>query len=335
VNLAGSGSTGRASAEGNTIRNTRVFDAGQGYGSITDLITFTDACVVSRAGRWQMFAGGLDKASGEINLLSATLPDGAPLSATGWQVTADPDHPERPEILAGKTLSRPWDGKGGRHCPSYVVGYDPGTGRQAERIYYAGAAHHYAGPYSIGYLEWDGTRWADQARPVFTAAQDWEHGSVYEPNLIYHDGKWKMWYVAGANEDDYLVHGYAESPDGRTGWSDHAIFAPADQKMFDFCVIQAACGYEAVFSRVNLTGRTGLPGTGLWWCRAAQPSGSLPGWSTPVRISGPGPWKPSPQYSDTDPQTLFVFHDGAYPNPTGRGIPFHLTVDCLETSRLA
>lgn len=54
MNLAGSGSTGRASAEGNTVRNTRIFDAGQGYGSVTDLLTFTDACVVSRAGRWQM-----------------------------------------------------------------------------------------------------------------------------------------------------------------------------------------------------------------------------------------------------------------------------------------
>jgi hypothetical protein len=317
------------------MRHTRIFDAGQGYGPITDLITFTDASVARRAGRWQMFAGGIDKTSGEIQLLSASLPAGSPLSAAGWQITADPGHPERPAILAGKTLSHSWDGKGGRHCPSYATGYDPGTGKWVERIYYAGAAKSYQGPYSIGYVEWDGTQWADRPRPVFTATEDWEHGSVYEPNLIYHDGKWKMWYVAGANQDDYLVHGYAESPDGRTGWSGHQIFAPAEMRMFDFCVIQTAGGYEAVFSRVNVSGRADLPDTGLWWCQAPQPSGSLSGWSAPVRISGPGPWKPSLQYSDTDPRAMFVFHDDAHPNATGRGIPVHFTIDCLETSRPA
>lgn len=29
-----------------------------------------------------------------------------------------------------------------------------------------------------------------------------EHSSVYEPNLVYHDGKWKMSYVAGSNRED-------------------------------------------------------------------------------------------------------------------------------------
>ena len=47
----------------------------------------------------------------------------------------------------------------------------------------------------------------DQPEPAFIANEEWEHGSVYEPNLIYHDGKWKMWYVAGSNQEDYLVHG--------------------------------------------------------------------------------------------------------------------------------
>lgn len=317
------------------MSHTRIFDAARGYAPLTELITITDASVVKRADQWQMIAGGIDTASREINLLSATLPPGSPLSAAGWQITADPGHPHRPAILAGKTLSHPWDGKGGRHCPSYASGYDPGAGRWVERIYYAGAAQHYAGPYSIGYVEWDGTRWADQSRPVFTATADWEHGSVYEPNLIYHDGMWRMWYVAGANEDDYLVHGYAESADGRTGWSERTIFAPADMKMFDFCVTKTPSGYEAVFSRVNVSGRPDLPGTGLWWCQARQPSGSLSDWSAPVRISGPGPWKPSLQYDDGDPRRMFVFHDDAHPNTTGAGIPVHFTIDCLQASRPA
>jgi hypothetical protein len=74
---------------------------------------------------------------------------------------------------------------------------------------------------TIGFLEWDGQKWIDQPEPAFTAKEDWEHGSVYEPNLIYHDGKWRMWYVAGSNHEDYLIQGYAESDDGRTGWSEH------------------------------------------------------------------------------------------------------------------
>ena len=85
-----------------------------------------------------------------------------------------------------------------------------------ERIYYAGAAENLWGPYTIGFLQWNGETWIDQPEPCFVANEDWEHGSVYEPNLIYHDGKWKMWYVAGSNQADYLVHGYAESEDGST-----------------------------------------------------------------------------------------------------------------------
>ena len=40
-------------------------------------------------------------------------------------------------------------------------------------------------------------KWVDQSTPALTN-EDWEHGSVYEPNLIYHGSKWKMWYVAGS-----------------------------------------------------------------------------------------------------------------------------------------
>ena len=54
---------------------------------------------------------------------------------------------------------------------------------------------------------------------MFFANEDWEHGSVYEPNVVYADGKWKMWYVAGSNVEDYLVKGFAESADGRTNWT--------------------------------------------------------------------------------------------------------------------
>ncbi|GHO96541.1 hypothetical protein KSF_065890 [Reticulibacter mediterranei] len=171
------------------MKHTRIFDAGLGYGSISTLETLTDCTIVKRDDQWWMFAAGVDP---EINLLSASLPKGVPLSDEVWQITLDPTDTRKPALLAGKSRSSWWDGKGGRHCPSYVKGLDPEAQRWVERIYYAGATHHQAGPYSIGYLQWNGTERVDQSMPVFTANAYWEHGSVYEPNLIYHDGKWKL-----------------------------------------------------------------------------------------------------------------------------------------------
>jgi hypothetical protein len=316
------------------VARLRIFDAGRRYGPLTDLLTLVDATVAKRANRWWMFADGFTKSLPDIQLFSASLPEGAPLSAAGWTITADPADERRPALLAGKQRSHPWDGRGGRHCPSYVRGFDPGSGTWVERIYYAGAATDYTGPYSIGYVEWAGDTWVDQPAPAFTANEYWEHGSVYEPNLIYHDGKWKMWYVAGANHDDYVVQGYAESPDGRTGWSAHQIFFAAEEKVFDFCVIEGSQGYEAVFSRVNLTGRTaGSPETGLWWCRADRPAPDISGWSEPVKICGPGPWKPCLRYGEASRSEMFVFHDGLYPNNSGFGMPTHFTIDCLKIAR--
>ena len=185
--------------------------------------------------------------------------------------------------VAGQQRSRVWDGNGGRHCPSYVKGWDPAGRRWVERIYYAGAADNLWGPYTIGFLEWDGERWIDQPEPAFTANQDWEHGSVYEPNLIYHEGKWKMWYVAGSNHEDYLIHGYAESDDGATGWSKHAVFAAPDMKMFDFCVRQRGSRFDAVFARVWVGSGVPPDETGLWWCSAEVPRGHLPNGVRPLR----------------------------------------------------
>jgi hypothetical protein len=319
---------------------------------------FTDCTVVKRGNRWWMFGAGVDRSPfytlppgsperialikagsvPEIQMFSASLADGAPLSAKGWEITSDPKDPARPAILAGKSKSRWWDGKGGRHCVSYVKGFSPEQNTWVERLYYAGAARDYMGPYAIGYVEWDGEKWVDQPAPAFAANEYWEHGSVYEPNLIFHDGKWKMWYVAGANQDDYLVQGYAESPNGRTDWSLHEIVFPPEEKVFDFCIIEANGGYEAVFSRVNVSGKPPADPSklGLFWCYSKTPSPKIADWSKPVRIADSGPWKPCVRYGETDPKKMFVFYDAAYSSRQSAGpVPFYFTVDCIEVERPA
>jgi hypothetical protein len=316
------------------LRETKIFDprdAETGSGGAE----LADATVVKRADRWWMYMAGQAHGYGPTELYSASLPPGAPLSAQGWVLTRD----ETGELipLAGRAASRTWDGNGGRHCPSHVNGWDPGKKQWVERIYYAGAADNLWGPYTIGYLEWDGETWVDQPTPVFVAAEDWERGSVYEPNLVYADGKWKMWYVAGSNVDDRLIHGVAESEDGRTGWSERTVFAIPEMKMFDFCVRRRPDRYEAVFSRVWLANTSAPTDTGLWWCCSEAPSADLRDWSEPVQIMNAqdrgwhsGPWKPSLTYSDSETNRAFVFFDGTYRTSDPGPFPFAFTCGCIE-----
>jgi hypothetical protein len=185
-------------------------------------------------------------------------------------------------------------------------------------------------------LEWDGKGWLDQPEAAFIANEDWEHGSVYEPNLIYHDGKWKMWYVAGSNHDDYLIHGFAESDDGATGWSKHAVFAGPEMKMFDFCVRQRGTGFDAIFARVWVGNGAPPPETGLWWCSAEHPARTFSEWSSPTQIMTAedrgwhsGPWKPSFQIDENIPDRAIVFFDGSYSTGEPGPFPFVFTLGCF------
>ncbi len=178
----------------------------------------------------------------------------------------------------------------------------------------------------------------DQADPVFVANEEWEHGSVFEPNLIYYDGKWKMWYVAGSNYDDYLVHGYTESEDGRSGWSKHSIFAAPEMKIFDFCVRQRRDAFDAIFARVWLKEGPPPAETGLWWCGSRKPSSTLAEWSDPIQIMTAedrgwhsGPWKPSFQFDEQIEGRAWVFFDGSYRTTDPGPFPFAFTLGCLET----
>jgi hypothetical protein len=316
------------------MHKTTIFDECRGYDPVSNLGTFTDATVAKRGDRWWMFASGFDKNLGDLNIFSASLPPDAPLSVSGWTITTDSADPGKAVPVCGKTLSRGWDGKGGRHCPSYVRGYDAKTGKLIERLYYSGASGDFLGPYTIGFLEWDSRNWVDQALPAFVANEEWERGSVCEPNVIYHDGKWKMWYAAGNNLEDYVVQGYSESVDGLTGWTQHQIVFPWAERVFDFNVRPTVEGsFEAIIARINTKGRKDLPKTGLWWTRSETPSSRIEDWSEPVRIAEPVAWKPSLQYGEDDPSEMLVFCDAITVNTSGRGMPYCYTVECLEIEK--
>jgi hypothetical protein len=82
-----------------------------------------DASVTKRGEGWWMVMAGQIEGRGATDLFSASLPDGALLSAGGWNPTRDAARQMLP--LSPRDRSTPWDGKGGRHCPSYVKGWDP------------------------------------------------------------------------------------------------------------------------------------------------------------------------------------------------------------------
>ena len=303
---------------------TKIFDP-RDPATGTDGAELLDSSVVLRGDQWNMFLAGQAQGFGAPQLYSAALPKGAPLSATGWQLTRDASDELMP--LAPPAVPGAWDSDGGRHGPAHVRGFDPNTSREVERIYYAGGRDHIGGPYTIGYLEHDGSAWQPQPEPCFHATADWEHGSVFEPNLIYHDGKWKMWYVCGSHQENYLAHGYIESPDGRT-WSAPTLFAPAEMRIFDFCVRRRGDRFDAIFSRIE---------AGLWHCHAEAPHGVLRGWSEPVQIMTAedrgwhsGAWKPSLAFDNADPQHAFIFFDGMYNTGDGSPFPFAFTLGCLE-----
>ena len=129
-----------------------------------------DASATSRGECWWMILAGQPGSYGATDLFSAKLPHSAPLSAAGWIPLLN--SAGRLEPLSPRKRSAPWDGKGGRHCPSYVQGWDPDKDTRVERIYYSGGAHNLWGPDTIGYLEWDGEQWLDQSEPAFEANQD-------------------------------------------------------------------------------------------------------------------------------------------------------------------
>lgn len=323
---------------------TKLFDPKQGFGAITNIRTFTDSTIFKRGNQWCMVGGGFDIKKRAIMLLSASLPAGTPLSTNRWKLTADPNDPSSALPLVMPSSPEGWDGLGGMHCPSYARGWDPaangGAGAWQERIYYAGSSKSFVGPYTIGYLHWDGSRWNRYgSSPVFTATEPWETPTVAEPNVIYYEGKWRMWYLAGPDKEKQYPQGYAESVDGRTGWKKQ-MYLPGGQNVFDNAVLSANGRFESVFSRYPLLSHKVNPEDGLWWHSADRPYAEAEHWSEPTHLLSPldgqanwhagGVWKPSFDYSDADPTRAFVFFNGAYADAG----PFPVfTLGCIECRR--
>ena len=140
----------------------KVFDP-RDFATGSDGAELLDASVVRRGNQWWMYLAGQLDGYGATDIYSASLPPTMPLSASGWRFSRD--NGGKLAALASRNSSLTWDGKGGRHCPSYVKGWDPVNSAWVERIYYAGSADNLWGPYAIGFLEWKDDAWRD--RPPF------------------------------------------------------------------------------------------------------------------------------------------------------------------------
>lgn len=309
-----------------------VFDGSTGYGQTTGVRNFTDATLTHRGNTWWMYgAAFVEGPPPAINLVSASLPPGAPLSAAGWTMTTLPGEADRAATLAPASPAGRWDV--GRHCPCHARGWDAtasgGKGAWRERLYYAGSATMFGGPYRIGFAEWDGSRWVPEETACLKAAEPWEHGNVAEPNVIFHDDRWHMWYCAGPDSQMRYAQGYTVSDDGRNWWR-RSVFFSAEQEVFDYSVVAANRRLEAIFSRGNPnSGHTGLK-DGLWWSYTANSPDTRNSWSEPQRILSVTPatpawcasaiWKPSFRYDENDPAQMWLFFDGAAASTGGRPV---------------
>ena len=97
------------------VAKTKIFDPQDGFFPLDDPGNVTDCTIANRDGKWWMYLAGTVNGKHGIHLFSASLPDGAPLSPTGWTLTPDPISPTKIGLLAGYEASAPWDLKGGRH----------------------------------------------------------------------------------------------------------------------------------------------------------------------------------------------------------------------------
>jgi predicted GH43/DUF377 family glycosyl hydrolase len=232
-----------------------------GLTTLANLDTVADATVTRRGDRWWMAIGGISPGERVVHLYAATLPDGSPPDSGHWQIATDPHDPRVAVRLAPAPTGHDWDATG-YHCASYVAGQDS-DGNRVERLYYASASswESLAGPYRIGFLQWDGDYWRRQPGPVFAAAETWEHGTVLEPNVYYEQDAWTLYYTAGIGDDRAPVTGIARSRNGIGDW--HRT-GPLGAGQFDALLVAHSTGYQRITARHPLAAAPG-PSDGLWY----------------------------------------------------------------------
>ena len=81
---------------------TKIFDPADGFAPLTDIYVATDSTVVKRDDTWWMYLAGKVNGREGIQLFSASLPQGAPLAATGWRLIPDSEDGTKVAMLAGQ-----------------------------------------------------------------------------------------------------------------------------------------------------------------------------------------------------------------------------------------
>ncbi len=190
----------------NEMNAIQIFDSAEGYAPITNLIAVGDPDVHKFGNQWCMFLGGAYTANA-VNLFSASLPPGEPLSSARWEITTDPSDPHTALPLVEQPEAGRWDEW--LHTPSYVRGLVPnatgasdGSPAHRERIYYTGSSggvdigdHR---NFSIGVMEKTESGWARREDPVIVGTG--ENPRVFEPKARYYKGKWRIWYLSAPYE---------------------------------------------------------------------------------------------------------------------------------------
>jgi len=95
---------------------TKILDPADGFGTLADVVEVTDPTLARRGNRWWLYGASQVVGRPGIQLVSASLPAGAPLSPTGWTLTPDSGDARKIATLAGYDASHAWDLQGGRIC---------------------------------------------------------------------------------------------------------------------------------------------------------------------------------------------------------------------------
>ncbi|MQA15845.1 MAG: hypothetical protein GEV09_17320 [Pseudonocardiaceae bacterium] len=343
---------------GTDAEPVQLFDVAAGFGPIRNLVAAADPDVQWIGDRWWMFFGAAnvvaEGSSFAVNLFTASLPSGAPLSSPDWTITTTADQPHRAQPLVELPEQGRWDEW--LHTPSYVYGPsarsvtgERGIETMRERIYYTGSSGAEAGaegrPYSIGVMERAGNTWVRRGEPVLRGTT--ATPCVFEPKVRFLEGKWRMWYLAAPKQagpgelPEYRIE-YVDSDDGLE-WGPARETFPVTDNYFDAAVTPRHNGYDMIVARgPNLFATPGFPSQGLWWLGARLPSSERTAWTTdPVRILDADqgqPWYtagvfgPCARYGDTeyDRDTLYVFFAGAA-NPVPR--PYVFSIGRLAISQ--